>query len=194
MFTGIIEALGEVRQVEMRGGNKIFTLSSPFTAELQVDQSVAHNGVCLTVTEIEGAYYCVTAIEETLRRTTLGLLTAGDRVNLERCMKADGRFDGHIVQGHVDETAICREARALNGSWEFIFEYDSASENITVEKGSICVDGVSLTVVRAEKNIFSVHIIPYTFQHTRFSWLKEDGRVNLEFDIVGKYIRKMMRQ
>jgi riboflavin synthase len=192
MFTGIIEAIGRVESVETAGNNTVFTFSAPFSHELKPDQSVAHNGVCLTVTAVSGITYNVTAIEETLKRTNLGRLRAGDIVNLERCMKADGRFDGHIVQGHVDETAVCTEIRDLSGSWEYIFEYNTSSENVTVEKGSICVNGVSLTVVLSERNRFSVHVIPFTFEHTTFQSLKLNDPVNLEFDIVGKYVRKMM--
>jgi riboflavin synthase len=192
MFTGIVESTGLVREIVSSGNNKTFTFSCSFTSSLKIDQSLSHNGVCLTVIAIENDCYQVTAIDETLKRTNLGGLQVGDSVNLERCMKADSRFDGHIVQGHVDETGICRKIRSLNGSWEFVFEYDSSSSNITVEKGSICVNGVSLTVVRSEKNLFSVHVIPYTYEHTTFHLLRVNDRVNLEFDIVGKYIRRLM--
>lgn len=192
MFTGIVESTGLVREIVSSGNNKTFTFSCPFTSSLKIDQSLSHNGVCLTVIGIENDCYQVTAIDETLKRTNLGGLQVGDSVNLERCMKADSRFDGHIVQGHVDETGICRKIRSLNGSWEFVFEYDSSSSNITVEKGSICVNGVSLTVVRSENNLFSVHVIPYTYEHTTFHLLRVNDRVNLEFDIVGKYIRRLM--
>ena len=192
MFTGIVESTGLVREIVSSGNNKTFTFSCSFTSSLKIDQSLSHNGVCLTVIGIENDCYQVTAIDETLKRTNLGSLQVGDSVNLERCMKADSRFDGHIVQGHVDETGICREIRSLNGSWEFVFEYDSSSSNITVEKGSICVNGVSLTVVRSENNLFSVHVIPYTYEHTTFHLLRVNDRVNLEFDIVGKYIRRLM--
>ena len=192
MFTGIVESTGLVREIVSSGNNKTFTFSCSFTSSLKIDQSLSHNGVCLTVIGIENDCYQVTAIDETLKRTNLGGLQVGDSVNLERCMKADSRFDGHIVQGHVDETGICRKIRSLNGSWEFVFEYDSSSSNITVEKGSICVNGVSLTVVRSEKNLFSVHVIPYTYEYTTFHLLHVNDRVNLEFDIVGKYIRRLM--
>ncbi len=192
MFTGIIEALGKVEKITSSGTNKTITLSCPFTHELKVDQSLCHNGVCLTIVRIEGDHYDVTAIKETLDKTNLKNLQQGDMVNLERCLKADGRFDGHIVQGHVDQTGICKEIKDQNGSFEFIFEYDSSKGNITVTKGSICINGVSLTVVRSEKNIFSVHIIPYTFEHTTFKNLKPGSVVNLEFDVIGKYVQKMM--
>lgn len=192
MFTGIIEAFGKLEKITEEKSNKTFTFSCPFTHELKIDQSLAHNGVCLTVIAIDGTHYSVTAIDETLKKTNLGNLKTGNLVNLERCMKADGRFDGHIVQGHVDQTAVCKEIIDLNGSTEFVFEYNNASGNITVEKGSICVNGVSLTVVRSEKNLFSVHIIPYTLSHTNFGTLKPGDAVNLEFDVIGKYVRKML--
>jgi riboflavin synthase len=192
MFTGIIEAFGKLETISEKGSNKTFTFSCPFTHELKIDQSLAHNGVCLTVIAIEGNNYSVTAIKETLDKTNLGKLKTGDLVNLERCMKADGRFDGHIVQGHVDQTAGCKEINDLNGSFEFVFEYDPSGKNCTVEKGSICVNGISLTVVRSEKNLFSVHIIPYTIEHTNFKFLKPGHEVNIEFDVIGKYVRKMM--
>jgi riboflavin synthase len=193
MFTGIIEGLGKVETITSTGTNKTFTLSCPFTHELKIDQSLCHNGVCLTVVKIEGDRYDVTAIKETLDRTNLGKLKEGDFVNLERCLKANGRFDGHVVQGHVDETGVCKEVKDLNGSYEFLFEYVSSSGNITVEKGSICINGVSLTVVRSEKYFFSVHIIPYTFEHTTFKHIKAGTIVNLEFDVIGKYVQRIMR-
>lgn len=192
MFTGIIETLAKVERVEKSGSNVHFTFSSSITSELKIDQSVAHNGVCLTVVNINGDQYTVTAIDETLKRTNLGELNVGDIVNLERCMPANGRFDGHIVQGHVDTTAICKKVSDLNGSWEFEFEYEKNPKHITVEKGSITVNGVSLTVVRSTDTLFSVHIIPYTIEHTNFKNIKSGTKVNLEFDIVGKYIAKML--
>lgn len=192
MFTGIIETLAKVEGVEKAGSNVHFTFSSSITSELKVDQSVAHNGVCLTVVKINGANYSVTAIDETLKRTNLGDLKINDLVNLERCMPANGRFDGHIVQGHVDTTAVCKKVNDLNGSWEFEFEYENNPRHITVEKGSITVNGVSLTVVKSTDNLFSVHIIPYTIEHTNFKNIKPGTKVNLEFDIVGKYIAKML--
>lgn len=192
MFTGIIEALGELKNTKSEGTNVTFTFTCPFTDELKIDQSLAHNGVCLTVIDIQGNDYAVTAIDETLQKTNLGKLQIGDRVNLERCMPAHGRFDGHIVQGHVDQTGIVTNITAQDGSWLFDFEYASDLQNITVEKGSICVNGTSLTVFNSGVNTFRVAIIPYTYDHTVFNALKVGDSVNLEFDIVGKYIRKMM--
>jgi len=192
MFTGIIETLAKVEGIEKAGNNVHFTFSSAITSELKIDQSVAHNGVCLTVVNINGNTYKVTAINETLKRTNLGELKVGDLVNLERCMPANGRFDGHIVQGHVDTTAICKNVSDQNGSWEFEFEYEKNPKHITVEKGSITVNGVSLTVVKSSDTLFSVHIIPYTIEHTNFKNIKPGTKVNLEFDIVGKYIAKML--
>ncbi|MFN5181998.1 MAG: riboflavin synthase [Bacteroidota bacterium] len=194
MFTGIVENTGIVKKITQSGSNKIFTLTCPFVSELKIDQSVCHNGVCLTISALHEDSYEVTAISETLQRTSLGKLKVGEEINLERCLKADGRFDGHIVQGHVDETAICNSVKDLNGSWEFEFEYSNQSKNITVEKGSICVNGVSLTVVKSEKNTFSVHIIPYTFENTCFKFLKKGDVVNLEFDILGKYIQRILNR
>jgi len=192
MFTGIIETLAKIESIEKEGSNVHFTFSSSITHELKIDQSVAHNGVCLTVVKINGNQYTVTAIDETLKRTNLGCLTTGDLVNLERCMPANGRFDGHIVQGHVDTTATCVSVNNLNGSWEFVFEYEANPKHMTVEKGSITINGVSLTVVDSKANGFSVHIIPYTFEHTNFKTIERGTKVNLEFDIVGKYIAKML--
>lgn len=192
MFTGIIEAIGKVEEVIPDGSNLHFWISSPFTNELKIDQSVSHNGVCLTVVGINGDKYKVTAIYETLLRSNLGHLNNNSLVNLERCMKADGRFDGHIVQGHVDCTAICKGISSVDGSFEFVFEYDLAPGRITVEKGSITVNGVSLTVVKSEPAQFSVCIIPYTYQHTNFNDLKIGDQVNLEFDIIGKYISRIL--
>jgi riboflavin synthase len=192
MFTGIIETLARLESVKSHGGNLDFTFFSSITGEFKVDQSLAHNGVCLTVTEISGNTYGVTAIEETLKRTSLGELQVGELVNLERCMPANGRFDGHIVQGHVDATGECTEINDLEGSHEFVFRHAPSPTAITVEKGSITVNGVSLTVVRSERDLFSVHVIPYTFEHTNFSSLRKGGKVNLEFDIVGKYVARLM--
>ena len=169
-----------------------FTFASGITGELKIDQSLAHNGVCLTVVHIEGDTYTVTAIDETLKRTNLGNLKVGELVNLERCMPANGRFDGHIVQGHVDSTAECIDIKDMNGSHEFLFAHEISPTNVTVEKGSITVNGVSLTVVRSEKDRFSVHIIPYTLEHTTFGAIKKGDKVNLEFDIVGKYVAKLL--
>jgi len=193
MFSGIIEELGEVTNLRKEQNNLHITVKSNFASELKIDQSIAHNGVCLTVIAINGNEYTVTAIEETLQKTNLGLLTVGDKINLERCMKLGDRLDGHIVQGHVDQTATCTDVKETNGSWMFTFEYNSSSNNITVEKGSICANGVSLTVVNSQNNSFSVCIIPYTYEHTNFHSIKKDSVVNLEFDIVGKYISKLVK-
>ena len=194
MFTGIIESHGIIESIVENGSNKTFTLACAFTTELKIDQSLAHNGVCLTVVEIQNAFYSVTAILETLNKSNLGSLKIGDKVNLERCMLANGRLDGHIVQGHVDQTAICEKIIHENGSWVFHFYYDSSTNNYTVAKGSICVNGVSLTVVDSLKGKFSVAIIPYTFEHTNFHLLKIGDTVNLEFDIIGKYVAGYMAQ
>jgi riboflavin synthase len=192
MFTGIIETLAKVEKIEKEGTNVHFTFSSSITSQLKVDQSVAHNGVCLTVVSISGNNYVVTAIDETLKRTNLGNLKIGDVVNLERCMPANGRFDGHIVQGHIDTTATCKSIKDLKGSWEFTFEHEKSAKNITVEKGSITINGVSLTVVNSTDTNFSVHIIPYTFENTNFKTIKVGDKINLEFDIVGKYVAKLL--
>jgi riboflavin synthase len=194
MFTGIIETLAEVKAITHEGTNVNFTFNSTITHELKIDQSVAHNGVCLTVVEISGSNYKVTAIDETMRRSNLGELKIGAIVNLERCMPANGRFDGHIVQGHVDTTAVCKSVKDLNGSWEFVFDYDVDVNHITVPKGSITINGVSLTVVQSEKNWFSVCIIPYTYEHTNFKTIQVGSKVNLEFDIVGKYVARLLER
>lgn len=194
MFTGIIETFGRVEKIERENSNINFTFSSSITSELKVDQSLSHNGVCLTLVKIIDKNYVVTAIEETLKRTNLGALGLGDMVNLERCMPANGRFDGHIVQGHIDTTAKCIEINNLNGSWVFVFEYEKNKNNITVEKGSVTINGVSLTVVNSEENIFSVCIIPFTFEHTNFNKLQLGSIVNLEFDIIGKYLKKLLNK
>lgn len=192
MFTGIIETLARVEKIEKENSNVHFSFSCNLTNEFKIDQSVAHNGVCLTVVNISGENYTVTAIDETLKRTNLGGLKVGDLVNVERCMPANGRFDGHIVQGHVDTTAKCIEVNDLNGSWEFVFEHEKNKNFITVEKGSITTNGVSLTVVRSTDTTFSVHIIPYTFEHTNYKNIKVGSSINLEFDIVGKYVAKLL--
>lgn len=192
MFTGIIEALARVEKIEKEGTNVHFTFSCPFTHELQIDQSVAHNGTCLTVVQIDGVNYTVTAIEETLRRTNLGQLNTGDVVNLERCTKIGDRLDGHIVQGHVDATARCLEVIEHDGSTEFVFEYDH--DDVTVQKGSITVNGVSLTVVQSDKGLFSVHIIPFTLEQTNFHTFKPGTLVNIEFDIIGKYVKRLLAE
>lgn len=192
MFTGIIETLGRVTKIREENTNKHYTLTSTFTNELKIDQSVAHNGVCLTVVRIEGDAYTVTAIDETLQKTNLNNLKEGDIVNLERCMQANGRFDGHVVQGHVDQTAVCKSVEDENGSWVFTFQYDASRGNVTVEKGSICVNGISLTVVNSKEDTFSVAIIPYTYEHTNLQHVKPGDTVNLEFDIIGKYVARLL--
>ena len=197
MFTGIIETTGLVSDIEREGTNLTFRIESLLAPELKIDQSVSHNGVCLTVTSIADGSYTVTAVDETLKKTNLGKLSIGDRVNLERCMPANGRFDGHIVQGHVDQTGICTNVQDMNGSWLYDFQYenldaDPANQNVTVEKGSICINGVSLTVFNSQHDTFRVTIIPYTYEHTNFRELKAGDVVNLEFDILGKYIKKML--
>ena len=192
MFTGIIETLGEVKNIVKEETNIHFTIQSALSHELKIDQSVAHNGVCLTVVALNENTHTVTAIEETLNKTALGNLKIGSKVNLERCMQINARLDGHIVQGHVDQTATCILVKELNGSWEYRFTYDASLGNVTVEKGSICVNGISLTVVNATKNEFSVFIIPYTFEHTNLHQVKVGDTVNLEFDIIGKYVARLM--
>lgn len=192
MFTGIIETLGTLEKTEREGSNVHFTFSSTLTPELKIDQSLAHQGVCLTVVKISGNTYTVTAIDETLNKTNLGDLEIGGKVNLERCMSANGRFDGHIVQGHVDTTGECTSVKDLDGSWVFEFKHPEAKNFVTVEKGSITINGVSLTVVASGPSHFSVHIIPYTYEHTTFQYIQPGTRVNLEFDIVGKYVARLM--
>lgn len=192
MFSGIIEGLGEVVAIQKEKSNLHITVKAPFTNELKVDQSVAHNGVCLTVVNIQNDCYTVTAIDETIQKTNIGLLNSGDKINLERCLKVGDRLDGHIVQGHVDQRAVCTKMQETNGSWIFTFEYDTTKGNVTVEKGSVCVNGVSLTVVNSKDNSFSVCVIPYTFENTNFKTIQPGSVVNIEFDIVGKYIAKML--
>lgn len=191
MFTGIIEELGRVESLKKRNGNLDISISSNITNELKIDQSVAHNGVCLTVVDIKDGVYTVTAIEETLNKTTLGNLKVGDEINIERAMKLGARLDGHIVQGHVDQTATCTMLEEKDGSWVFSFSYDASLNNITIEKGSITVNGVSLTVVNSEYFAFSVAIIPYTYNHTTFKHLNVGDSVNLEFDVIGKYVKRL---
>lgn len=191
MFTGIIEAFGTVSELRKEQNNLHITIESSLAKELKVDQSVAHNGVCLTVVDCNPTHYTVTAIQETLDKTGLGTLKVGDLINLERAMKLGDRLDGHMVQGHVDQTAVCVEEQTTEGSWSYTFEYDPKQKNITIEKGSITVNGVSLTVVNSKKNAFSVAIIPYTYEHTNFHRLKEGNVVNLEFDLIGKYIQRI---
>ncbi len=192
MFTGIIEAIGLVKEINQDRSNKRFCIESIVSHELKVDQSVSHNGVCLTVTKVEGPQHWVTAIDETLQKSTLGLLSPGDEVNLERCMIANGRFDGHVVQGHVDQTAKCISVDDAEGSWIYQFEYDPSQGNITVEKGSISINGVSLTCFNSKDNGFTVAIIPYTYEHTNFHQIKAGTLVNLEFDIIGKYVKRLL--
>lgn len=190
MFTGIIESLGTIENLEKEGTNLHLKISASITPELKIDQSVSHNGVCLTVVKIEGQEYVVTAIQETLTKTNLGSLKIGDSVNLERAMLSSARLDGHMVQGHVDETATCISVESVDGSWYYRFEYTPSPEHLLVDKGSICINGVSLTVVEPVENQFSVAIIPFTYEHTTFKNLQAGDSVNLEFDIIGKYIGK----
>jgi len=192
MFTGIIEDIGVVSNLKTELDNLHITIKSAITPELKIDQSVAHNGVCLTVIDIKNDEYTVTAIKETLDKTSIGKLQVDDKVNLERAMKLGDRLDGHIVQGHVDQTATCTAVKEENGSWVFTFEYDSALNNITIEKGSVTVNGTSLTVVNSKKDAFSVAIIPYTYEHTNFNTFKAGTQVNLEFDVLGKYVAKLV--
>ncbi len=192
MFTGIIETLGTVTKLEKEESNLHLTIVSNITDTLKIDQSVAHNGVCLTVIAISGDAYTVTAIDETLQKTSLNDLVVGEKVNLERAMISGARLDGHMVQGHVDQTGTCIGVKKQDGSWLFTFEYDAFSNNVTIEKGSITVDGTSLTVVNSKKNTFSVAIIPYTYENTRFKQYKTGDRVNLEFDVIGKYVARYM--
>ncbi|WP_159801129.1 riboflavin synthase [Flavobacterium sp. MK4S-17] len=191
MFTGIIESLGTIKNIQEDNGNLHINISSAITHELKIDQSVAHDGVCLTVVALQDETYTVTAIQETLNKTNIKEWKTGRYVNLERAMKLGDRLDGHIVQGHVDQTAICRVAKETNGSWYYTFEYDKTANNITIEKGSITVNGVSLTVVDSKSNSFSVAIIPYTYEHTNFKNIKEGNMVNLEFDVIGKYVARL---
>ncbi|WP_316792383.1 riboflavin synthase [Pedobacter frigoris] len=192
MFTGIIETLGEVIDVVNEGTNRHYTIKSAISNELKIDQSVAHNGVCLTVVALTADTHTVTAIEETLQKTNLNELEKGKRVNLERCMQMNGRLDGHIVQGHVDQTAVCVKRAVLDGSWEYRFKYDAEKGNVTVEKGSVCVNGISLTVVGSKDDEFSVFIIPYTFEHTNLQEVNVGDTVNIEFDIIGKYVARLI--
>ena len=193
MFTGIIEALGSVAALDNSRGNLELWISSPISAELKIDQSVSHNGICLTVVELRDGMHRVTAIEETLRKTNLGQIQTGDLVNLERCMPANGRFDGHIVQGHVDQAGECISVKEENGSWLFEFKYKPNAQNIIVEKGSVCINGTSLTAFDAVDDRFKVAIIPYTFEHTNIHTVKPGSLVNLEFDIVGKYVARLLK-
>lgn len=191
MFTGIIETLGTVQEIKKDKDNIHLTIDSSITDELQIDQSVAHNGICLTVVAISNSLYTVTAISETIKKTNIPYWKTGDQINLERAMKLGDRLDGHIVQGHVDQIGTCIAADEANGSWHYTFEYDESLHNITIEKGSITVNGVSLTVVNSKKNEFSVAIIPYTFEHTNFKNFEVGTKVNLEFDVIGKYVSRL---
>jgi riboflavin synthase len=191
MFTGIIETLGTIQAIKKEKNNIHITMDSSITNELKVDQSVAHNGICLTVVAIKDTLYTVTAIDETIHKTNLSDWKVGDIVNLERAMKLGDRLDGHIVQGHIDQTGTCILAEETNGSWQYTFEYDETLNNITIEKGSITVNGVSLTVVNAKKNQFSVAIIPYTHEHTNFNTFEVGTKINLEFDVIGKYVARL---
>ena len=191
MFTGIIETLGVIQEIKKENSNIHITMNSAITGELQIDQSVAHNGICLTVVAINDTFYTVTAIDETVQKTNLGDWKIGDSVNLERAMKLGDRLDGHIVQGHVDQTGTCITAEQTDGSWRYTFKYDETQNNITIEKGSITVNGVSLTVVDSKQNEFSVAIIPYTYENTTFKNFTIGTKVNLEFDVIGKYVSRL---
>ena len=194
MFTGIIECVGIIRNIVQEKDNYHFRIESSISEALKIDQSIAHNGVCLTVTLVDGHQHVVTAIAETMQKTNLGSFKIGDSLNLERCMQMNGRLDGHIVQGHVDQTGQVQAIVTENGSWRYTIAYDASLGNVTVEKGSICVNGISLTVVDSQEDSFTVCIIPYTYEHTVFHQLKIGDRVNLEFDILGKYIKKLMQR
>ena len=192
MFTGIIENTAQVTKIERENSNIHYTLTSELTSELKIDQSVAHNGICLTVVDINKDEYTVTAIDETLQKTNLSEVRVGDILNMERAMLMNARLDGHIVQGHVDQTAECVDVLNEQGSWKFTFKYSPNQQNVTIEKGSICINGVSLTVVDSKTSEFSVAIIPYTYEHTGFNTLKKGDQVNLEFDVIGKYVKRLM--
>lgn len=192
MFTGIIETLGTVKSIEKDRSNVHFTIESPISSELKIDQSLSHNGACLTVVGLAAGSHRVTAVEETLRRTNLGQWKEGTLVNLERCLAMGGRLDGHMVQGHVDTIAECTEVLDMNGSWRFTFRYQPTPEHLLVDKGSVCLNGVSLTVVEPRDDLFSVAIIPYTWEHTNFKTLRPGDAVNVEFDIIGKYISRYL--
>lgn len=191
MFTGIIESIGKIKSLAKEGDNLHIEIASELAPMLKIDQSVSHNGVCLTVVSLTDTSYVVTAIKETLDKTNIGQLQIGSVVNLERAMKLGDRLDGHIVQGHVDQTAVCQRVIAQNGSWVYTFSYDHKLSNITIEKGSVTVNGVSLTVVDSRESTFSVAIIPYTYEHTNFNTFEKDTVVNLEFDVIGKYVKRI---
>jgi riboflavin synthase len=193
MFTGIIEALGTIHSIETHGTNKTFWIESPISQELKVDQSVSHNGACLTVEEVKGSAHRVTAIEETLKKTNLGNWQSGHLVNLERCMTLNGRLDGHIVQGHVDATAACIDRKDANGSWEFRFEFPKKFSHLVIEKGSISLNGISLTIFNVKKSKFDLAVIPYTFEHTNIQTVLPGTTVNLEFDMIGKYVSRFLK-
>jgi len=192
MFTGIIETVAVVTKVKDEGSNRVFTVKSDISHELKIDQSVSHSGVCLTVVEVDSDSFSVVAVQETLQKTNLGTWEVGSKVNLERCMLNNGRFDGHIVQGHVDQTGVVTSIQEMNGSWLFDFKFDAQLGNVTVEKGSVSVNGVSLTCFNSRDGGFTVAIIPYTFEHTNFHQLKVGDTVNLEFDIIGKYVKRLL--
>jgi len=192
MFTGIIEAIGEIKSIRKDGDNLIITVISELVPELTVDQSLSHNGVCLTVEEVQETSYTVTAIRETIQKSNMGFLKVGDLINLERAMKLGDRLDGHMVQGHVDQIGTCLQVEEANGSWYYTFQYDSSLGNLTIEKGSVTINGISLTVVNSKKDVFEVAIIPYTYHNTNFKSLEKGSVVNLEFDVIGKYISKLM--
>ncbi|MCD4795387.1 MAG: riboflavin synthase [Bacteroidales bacterium] len=194
MFSGIVEETGIVKNIRKEGENVHFTMTCSFVNELKIDQSLSHNGVCLTVVDVTDNTYTVTAIQETLIKSNLGKLEVEDKVNLERSMKPDSLLDGHIVQGHVDQTAVCTKVEEADGSWYYTFEYEAQNDDITVEKGSVSVNGVSLTVVNSKDNSFQVAIIPFTHEITNFHAIKEGTVVNIEFDIIGKYITKIVKQ
>lgn len=194
MFTGIIETLGTISEITQEGTNVHYKVNSDISHELKVDQSVAHNGVCLTVTRIESQDYWVTAVNETLEKTSLSSWKVGSKINIERCMLNSGRFDGHIVQGHVDQVGTCVNIKEEGGSWLFDFEYDPSIGNVTVEKGSITINGISLTCFNSKNNGFTVAIIPYTYEHTSMQDLAVGDQINLEFDIVGKYVQRLMKK
>ena len=193
MFTGIIETTGSVVEISNQEGNREFKIQSSISPELKVDQSVSHDGVCLTVVKVEEQFHWVVAIDETLKKSNLSSVNVGDKLNLERCMQSNGRFDGHIVQGHVDQTGIVKSKQDANGSWLYAIEYDSSRGNITVEKGSVAVNGVSLTCFESRETEFTVAIILYTYEHTNFGSLSVGSTVNLEFDIIGKYVRRLLQ-
>jgi len=192
MFTGIIESIGKVKDITKEGSNIHFDIASTLASALKIDQSLSHNGICLTVVAVNSNEYRVTAIDETLQKTNLGKLKVGDLVNMERCMPANGRFDGHIVQGHVDQIGELLSVNSVDGSWLFTFSFDAQKGNVTVEKGSICVNGTSLTCFNSKEGLFSVAIIPYTYENTNFHLLQPGDNVNLEFDIIGKYIHRVL--